>query len=103
MNRLSDVFEQFGAGQQGYARLSRNRTRGVLETELQHMLRSGTDEGHAASVACLRKSGILAQESVAGVNRFRSGLLRRSENCRNRKVALGGRRRPDRNGFVGLL
>ena len=70
----------------------RQLTRGVLETETAHLLRRRPDERDARGLTSLCERCVLAQESVAGMNRLRTGLERRGDDAILSKITFRGRR-----------
>ena len=66
-----------------------------------HRFLGRADELDATFPALLGKVGILAQESVAGMDGFDIGNLCRCDNPRDVEIALGGGGRPDADGLIG--
>src|SRR3989454_583769 len=63
----------------------------------------GRADGDQAGVGARRgERGALGEEAVAGVDRRGAGCLRDRDQLVDAEVAVGGRRRPDRVGMVGL-
>ena len=69
----------------------------VLQPERAHLLRRRAEEHDPGALAGFGEVGVLAQESVARMNRFGAGLARRVENCLLVQVALSRRRRAEPN------
>src|SRR5262245_33571700 len=61
---------------------------------------SRTQKNEAAVLASFSKGGVLAQKSVTRMNRGRSGIMRRFEDCRLVQVALGCRWKPEQDGLI---
>ena len=71
-----DARDEIAARQQGHMIAGRQITRQMLEAEIAHLRRRRTDEDDAGGGTCLGKRAVLAQESVAWMDRFGAGCLR---------------------------
>ena len=65
-------------------------------------MRRGSDKGESGILAGLRESGVFAQESVTGMDRFRAMAARGIENAVDIQIAFGRWRGTDVRGFVGF-
>ncbi len=74
-----------------------------LRPHHSNALRRGTDEGNSLPLTSRGEFGILAQESVAWMDRICPVLLGRIENAIDPKITLRGRRRADVLRLVGHL
>jgi len=90
-----------GAGNAGDACGPHRAFGGDLVPENAHARGGRADEGKPGCLDALRKSGILRQKSVAGMNRFRSADLGCEQNGCLVQVALRGSGRSDAQGLVG--
>ncbi len=77
--RLQRGPEQAAARQQRNAVARRQIPREVLETEASHLRNGRADEHNSGRGALLGELGILAQESIAGMDGRRAGRARRAE------------------------
>ena len=100
--RVREVVEQAGAGQQRHAVFRRQVARGVLETEVAHLLSGRADESNAGRLAGLGELGVLAEETVTRVYGTGAGLLCDFENALVQQVAFGCRTRTYTDRFIGL-
>ncbi len=94
--------QQAGARQQRHAVLLGQIARRVLEAEGAHLRRRGADEGDAGGLAGFGEVGVLGEETVAGVDGLRAGSLGDLQDPVGAQVALGGGRRAEQHGLVGL-
>ncbi len=99
--RRRDIGQQSGAWQQRHALGLRQRARRVLQPERAHLRRRRSDEHETGGDAGLGERRVLGQEAVARVDRLRAGGTGGREDAVDREVAVGGRRRSDRDGLVG--
>jgi hypothetical protein len=100
--RLPDIEEQLAAGQQGNSRARSDVSCRMLQAKVSDLRRRGTDEHDIGRLAGLCKSGTLAQETVARVDRFGARLARRRNQLVVTQIAFGRRSRPQANRFIGL-
>ncbi len=75
----------------------------MFQTEIAHLLRSRADEYDAVRSAGFSETRILAQKSIAGVDRLSRCPLCCVEQSRNGKITLCGRRRSYAGRFIRLL
>ena len=79
------------------------RLRGDLVAHRRDRAMLGPDEDEALLFDLLRESRVLGQESIAGVDGLRPGLLRCSDDPLAHQIGLATGSRPDGHGFIGKL
>ena len=99
--RLAEIFQQAGAGQQRHAAVLGQRARGVLEAEVADMPGFGADKGDAVRRAFPGEGGILAEKAVAGMDGLRAGLLRGIQDAPGIEVGVARQRLAQQHGLVG--
>jgi hypothetical protein len=92
-----DVRQQPGAGQQGHARLQRQRAGRVLEPEHTHLCGCRSEEYQPGSLAGFDEGRVLGQEAVAGMDRLGPRLQRGVDQRTAVQVAARRRGRTDAN------
>ena len=100
--RMFLVDQETGAGQQRRAFALGDLARHVLEAERAHLRRRRPQEHQPGALARLDEPRVLAEETVAGVDRLRAGAARGLDDGVLLQVALDGRRRTEPDGGVGL-
>ena len=86
---------------QRHAQFRRQFSGRVGRAKCAHLRRRRADERYAGVFARFGEIRILAQESVAGMNRLRTRFPGGFEKAIDYQIALRRRRRPDRDGLVG--
>ncbi len=91
------------AGRNRHTGLLHQRLGAVLETHCPDRVRRRPDEHDPRLGAGLGETGILRQEAIAGMDRFRAGLPGDFEYLFGLQIAFRRRRRPDEDRFVSHL
>jgi hypothetical protein len=99
---LVQFVQQAGAGQQRCVAGRSQLTRGVLQAEVTHVRGCWPDEADAAGLALPGKRGVLAEKTVARVDRLCAGLAGGIENAAGVQVGFRGQCLTDADGLVGL-
>ena len=88
-------------GQDRHAGANHDAPRARLVTHEANMTRERADEMHTRTAAGFGEVAVFRQEAVAGMDRVGAVGQRRADDCRDVKIAVLGRSRPDTDCFVG--